>query len=157
MSSREKVLNSSSGMTLIEMLVSVALLAVIILAALSTLDFGSKSFEMIDDRGELQSKTFYIEDFISKKIRSSKAAVVVANDLLVKLEITGGNSHSSSIEWDRLNTLKYINHTTGESIILSENVTKVVFNGLAGGVEMEVELTRGDQSLTFKTRIYSKL
>lgn len=144
---------SISGITLVELIVSVALLAVIILTAVTALDFGGKSFFVLSRQGDIQTQASNIAAVISAQVRQSRSIINTAE---TRLDMVDGTGNSISIYLTG-NNLFYGNQNTGETRILSDMAEHVSFIKTKNGVILEITLNdlKG-QSYKFKTVAYKR-
>lgn len=144
------------GITLIELVVSVTLLAAIILTAVSLLDFGEKSFFVLSDNGEIQTEAHNTTMFITSQIHESLSMTNTGGQSS-RLDMVNKDGENVSFVWDGAQILSFVNNNNGDIRIISKNASSVVFNGTKDGVEIYIKLVSGDQNYELKTSVFRRL
>jgi prepilin-type N-terminal cleavage/methylation domain-containing protein len=141
------------GVTLIELVVSVSLLAVIILTSLSVLSFGQKSFTSVIGSGEIQTEADNIMANITAQVHKSSSLPVITSGTLLTL------SNSTTFQWNSTaHTLTYA--VGGVTKAVFSNVTFLSFalpSGASNGVVVDIRLSSGTQNYEFKTSVYTRM
>lgn len=144
---------NNSGLTLIELIVSITLVAVIILAAFTALDFGQKSFSSVSSLGDLQTQASNITAFISAQVRKCRSITSVSQSSVLMLVNKDGVN--AKFEWDGASTLTYL--TEGDDAkVLSTDVKYLKFNADSSGVEITLELEANGEAFRLQTSVYRR-
>lgn len=140
------------GLTLIELVLSVAILSVIILAAVTVLDFGQKSYTVIESNGQLQTEAYNISTVISAEIRSCMQINRVEG---ISIELVDRNAQNVVIVWDSSASTLSITKD-GQSHVLTNKAKEVEFISFGDGVELSIKLISGHQEFELKTKAYRR-
>ncbi len=150
---RNSVRHHNKGLTLIELVVVQALLAVIIMTTLTALSFGDKTFGALENNSELQQEAQSIAALISAQVRQSSSFVVNNSPAGLILEFPDETTarfdedEAKLIFTDRSNTVSE----------LTVNLHDISFTQASNGIEVRIELRRGELGYQFKTTVYHRM
>lgn len=144
------------GATLLELVISVALLVVIILATMSVLNYGENIFITVTGNEDLQTEAYRIQTYFLSKVHESKTAAI-PEEHPNQLELTDGNDYTTQFFLNKdLKDIYYIEEETGETAILSSKVSNVVYEKIDKGVQLYIELVSGNMNYKFKTVAFGR-
>lgn len=151
-------MKNNKGLTLVELVVSVALLSMIILGAISILDFGGKSYNSLDKTGQIQTDAYRVLTAISTEVRECRRIQV--SDDHKQLDLVDRNT---ALKFEA-NSLNHINLMDGSIIeVMASNIQTLEFipltdaNGvLTVGVDISIGLAEEDEKYTLKTEVYTR-
>lgn len=151
-------MKNHKGLTLVELVVSITLLSVIILGAITVLDFGGKSFDSLDKTGQIQTDAYKIITIISTEIRECR-----------RIQVSGDNRQLDLIDKNTAfrfegASLSRIDLTNGNTLeVVSSNIQALEFSPLLNangastvGAEVSIQLGKGDESYSLSTKIYQR-
>lgn len=145
-----------SGVTLIELIITVSLLSVIILTATSVLGFGEKIFSNTSAEDTIRNEALKMQSVIASRIRESRSIDSISNSpaQLLMTDKDGKNmrfKHNSSEK-----TVLFIDDTTGKVNNVFKNVSSLNFNRITNGVYIELELALGNVKYSLQTELYRR-
>lgn len=145
------------GITLLELVVSLAIFVIVILTALSVLDLGERSFSAIDNDGQIQTEAYNAASLISRQVRESvRVSVIETQPQVISMIDQDGNSRN--IVWDSSNhELSLIKDNTGEKKVLSGRVSSFKAAEIGKGVEIDIELALKNQKFRLKTKAFRRV
>lgn len=145
--------HNNHGLTLIELVISIALVSVILLTAVTALSFGRKSFSALDRQGDLQSQAANILLQIASQVRECRGIQAAPDTSVLSLE--GKDGKSIKFQWDGAKTLTYAVEGSAPQI-LSTQVREIVFTTSGDGVDIRLILQSQEETLTLKDYIHRR-
>lgn len=109
-----RIISDKSGFTLIEIMVTLAILGMVMAAAYSFFNFGNKTFTMGEERSNVRYSVRMAADFITQQLRYATHVRVLASIPDVSEFATGGTLKGYQAIYIKNGTLKHINASGAE-------------------------------------------